>query len=1104
MEIKINPNWSATGYVKQEGTYAAYQVGNPTPSSFWFFSSKQFFVNQKLRITQGTNVSICEVVEVYSSFILSWNVIVRRIQGSPNLQTITQIDLVEDDQEFYLDGTIDLALNLRILDLKELKRSSPFTKTIEVPFTENNNKIFSQIFNVNVSEGFNPKKKSDCVITDGGVLISSGYLQVQTIDLPNKLYKCIFYGENKNLFDDIGDKYIFGNRDATEDINLDNLIHNKLKVDMDKAWSGTQDYGYGLFTTTTDVYTLDYMKGQSYHIGVEPQKWKPLIRAKAVFDAIFSKWGYTYESDFISLDLRFKDMFVLPSIEPPLGEVILKYSQTDPPTPWTITAGVDNTIPLYVQTKDDWGNKYDYGTNRFLVPYTDTWRVGLELSIQPRSTVWFGGTTASAAQRDANIDTGEIGVKIYRRGVLIDRQIIIPIAGRPRFQPPRPGGGPQGQGASPANYGYDPIGFQRIVITSLLLNNRINQGDELEFFVKITRSQFATYNVIGKYGANDAVDSISLQNDAITTNVVSLFNGIKQSDFIGDMFKMFNLYIKPDKQNPRKFLIEPRDDFYRKGKVISNLEYDVNSVEISYLNDLAAKKYIFSYAKGEDEFNKSFSQKNRDRVYGDAIITLDNDFLTNEKKITLSGTPTMVGVADATNNIFLPNLKGAPVKDKMRYFYYGGMIQTNQVFKYLLYQTNITDAAIFTYSTYPGWSMFKVFNEPTSDSLVFAENSSGDKELSLYYNYYENEIETYAEPGSHILSLDVKMNTKVFSSIDYNDIYYFEVNGNPQYYILLSIENYKPDQTEMVKMKFMTYYDFRSNKPKRSRPVWDIPATGIGDIGNTNPRSGIDLRPIDGGGVGSGNGGIKWGGVGSINGGVYAGEDIAAAGNNKNILVVGDRITIGEGKKNIFAFGEDVGLINADNIITFGGKGKTFSNPNTFNLNDLNMVLGKTSGTGSTPESGMMVYTGDAIKVYTEAGTWSSISLTQSGTGDVNVYKSWTYSTTAISEFSTASTYYTIMSVIPDQTGDGTLSYQAVISAGSSGDGGSDLSIRIKNSTTTLNDISINLDGGKQIMLSNTIPISFVVGEEIKFEAQNNTQGFKCYSGANLSVIRLK
>ena len=982
MEIKINPNWSSESYIKVNGQFSAYQVGNPTPDSFWFFSSVSFGINERIRITQGTNISICQVTEVtLSPFFLPYNVIVKRITGSPNLQTITQIDSIEDDISFYLDGTIDLALNLRILDLKELKRSSSFTKTIEVPFTENNNKIFTQIFNVNVSEGFNPKKKSDCTITDGGVLISSGYIQVQSIDPANKVYKCVFYGENKNLFDDIGDNYIYGNQDATKDVNIDKLIHNKYKADFDKAWTGVTDYNYGLFTTDTDVYTLNYLTAVgATAVGVEPFRWKPLVRSKAMFDAIFNKWGYTYESDFLTTDERFTEMFVLPSLEPTPGGVILKYKQTDPPTPWTINRGVDEPLQLYVKDIDPWNNKYDFGTNRFTVPYTDTWRASFALTLNVRARVPFPATSTGRTQRNAAIDKGEIGVKVYRRGILIDRIIIRTLSGEIRDTFGGGGGGQGGGGGRTiTSYGYVPIGG-KYSIDGYQFNNRFNAGDELEFFVNIFKSDFATYTVNGNFNFTDnKVDFVALLNDAITTNLISLFNGIKQTDFIGDMFKMFNLYIMPDKLNPRKFLIEPRDDFYRKGTAINNLEWDVNSAQISYLNDLASKKYIFTYTKGEDEFNKSFSQANRDRVYGDAIIVIDNDFLSAEKKVVLSGVSTTLSAADTTNNILLSNLKGAPQKDKMRYFYWGGMINSDEVLKYQFYSASVTNLATYTYSSYPGWSNYSLFADNNSDSLLFAENSSGEKEPSLYYNYYENEIETYADPGSHILTIDVRMNTKVFSSIDYNDIFYLEVNGNPHYYTLLSIDNYKPDQTEMVKMKLMSYYDFRSNKPKRSRPFWDVANGSGGDMPVKNGVIG-DIKP-GGGGISTGNGGIKNGGVGVVNGAVIAGTDVALAGNNKNILAIGDKITIAEGVSNTFIFGENGGLVTSSNVVSFGGGGKTFSTPDTFNFNSYNPVLEeKDPDTITYPVDGMLAYSGTAsgIKVY-GGGTWSNLPSGSSG-----------------------------------------------------------------------------------------------------------------------------
>jgi len=118
------------------------------------------------------------------------------------------VDLYDDEP---------LPLTKEIKDLYEPDKSqSDFTKTIKIPGTQNNDKIFSNIFDINHSviatsqftSDFNPNLKVNCILLKDGIPQIKGYLQLTNIILLDE-YKCdyevIVIGRNANLFQDLGD-----------------------------------------------------------------------------------------------------------------------------------------------------------------------------------------------------------------------------------------------------------------------------------------------------------------------------------------------------------------------------------------------------------------------------------------------------------------------------------------------------------------------------------------------------------------------------------------------------------------------------------------------------------------------------------------------------------------------------------------------------------------------------------------------------------------------------------------------------------------------------------------------------------------------------------
>jgi len=116
-----------------------------------------------------------------------------------NDKTLANIDLFEDTA---------IPLNFTILDVREPeKRKTNFSKTIRLPGTKNNNKLFNHVYEISGNSKFNPNLRTEVVILQDGVQVIRGNMQLKRINVFNNNdieYEVIITGDFTSLFADIG------------------------------------------------------------------------------------------------------------------------------------------------------------------------------------------------------------------------------------------------------------------------------------------------------------------------------------------------------------------------------------------------------------------------------------------------------------------------------------------------------------------------------------------------------------------------------------------------------------------------------------------------------------------------------------------------------------------------------------------------------------------------------------------------------------------------------------------------------------------------------------------------------------------------------------
>ena len=144
---------------------------------------------------------------------------------------------------------VDIPLNYTILDVRQPeKRKTNFSKTIVLPGTKNNNRIFNHIYEIGADSTFNPNIRKEALILQDGVQVMRGNLQLIKI---NKLssgdyqYEVLIQGDFSSLFADIGVAKI-------NDLDFTEWQHTWNITSIANSWDGLC-YNKGALVSTHDI-----------------------------------------------------------------------------------------------------------------------------------------------------------------------------------------------------------------------------------------------------------------------------------------------------------------------------------------------------------------------------------------------------------------------------------------------------------------------------------------------------------------------------------------------------------------------------------------------------------------------------------------------------------------------------------------------------------------------------------------------------------------------------------------------------------------------------------------------------------------------------------
>ena len=547
-----------------------------------------------------------------------------------------QLDLFEDED-------IKLSNNITgLFDIGQLP--SDFTRTITLPGTKTNNAFFEHVYDISIDSPFlfATNIKVPAYFDFDSVYLSQGYLQLNKVNvLQNKFidsYEVTIYGTLSSFGRDINRLYL------TDLSSLSQYNHTSSLSNISASWNGNlfngdivypfADYGSGYQFISSDFQTFGI---NDFDGALAVQNFKPAIRVKAVWDAIFEETGYTYSSSFLN-EPFLDDVYMICNnkLKYPIysdvdlegyGKIKIGPISGSGMTDLNLPSGSWVTLPWFNTLSDPQGF-YNNGAYRVEKPTRLSGVLNLNLNVSCSVNNIPGTLSANGTFQMRMLETGSStphSVRALQSYILFFNEL----------QESRTGGiNTTYQLATEFLMDDIPVGNYYFQIRQSP-NSATPPLPVVTVDPDSTTKSFLEIREVKQAADGKVID--------IPSNMPFGTTGIKLIDFITGMQKKFNLVIYPDKTKPNRFIVEPFNTWYKRGEVKDFNRYiNLNeTIEVIPANNLAVNELNFGDTLDQDFIAQQFA-KGANREYGKQYYTDTTNFYSQGKlevKTTFASEP---------------------------------------------------------------------------------------------------------------------------------------------------------------------------------------------------------------------------------------------------------------------------------------------------------------------------------------------------------------------------------------------------------------------------------------------------------------------------------
>ena len=567
--------------------------------------------------------------------------------------------------DLFKDEDIKLSNNVTgLFDLGVLP--ADFTRQITLPGSKKNNAFFEHVYDISVlsPDNFATNVKVPCYIDYQGVYLSQGYLQLNKVNVfANKWidsYEVSVYGSISSFSREVNRNFLTDMTSSLSQYNHTASITNITASWQNDLFNGDIVYPmaeYGqkiLYNPLTNQFGIDDTSGS-----MSVQDYKPAIRVKAVWDAIFQQYGYTYSGSF--MDKPFLNnvyMLCNNQLKYPIinGASIEDYGTFSMAA---ISGATDNQLlltpvklPFYSITSNPSSSLSN--TLEYTLPKASRLKGELKLDVKLVADPTFTGNAVPqfdlVIKTSAGTTVSTVGLNNFNDYFRQIRQANIT------------------QGLNTATNKY--------TISTEWVSDYINPGTYV-FYIQY--SKLGGNGLLDVYLSPDGSTNsylavtkvLNVADNAIINigeNMPFATRGIKQVDFIKGLQKKFNLVMYPSKTVANQFIVESFNDWYNKG-----IRWDFNKyinlddkIEVIPANNFAVNELNFGDTLDGDYISQQFS-KAANRPYGKTFYVDTENFFSQGKfevqttfasspLIHLTGTGASGSISDSnitTNTVFV-------------------------------------------------------------------------------------------------------------------------------------------------------------------------------------------------------------------------------------------------------------------------------------------------------------------------------------------------------------------------------------------------------------------------------------------------------------------
>ena len=549
--------------------------------------------------------------------------------------------------DLYQDEIITLSNNsTQLFDLGQLP--AEYTKQLTLPGSKKNNAFFEHVYDISIVNPylFSTNVKVPCYISYGGIYLSQGYLQLNKVNLyQNKFvdsYEVSIYGAlssfaretNRTFLTDMTSSLSYLNHSAS----FDNITGSwDLQLFSGSVVYPFCEYGQRLqYTPDLPLLGINSPSG-----GLYVQDYKPAVRIRDVWNAIFDQYGFTYSSSFwqqswldnvyllANNQLRypvFSGSFENPSQSIDLeGYGLGKISPVSGSTDTVLTAGVAKALPWTNIQTNPYGNFDSNLVYHLDFPSRLTYNFQLQFEVS-KSGAGYGEPIFNFNVLDGYSNSVVSSVPLTSFNDYMNGIKAYDIS--------------QGNGTGTKTYtlvqqgstDYLPSGSYKFGIT-------YNNSGGSNFKLTIDKGgQLSSYLDIIKAG--NVGEGFSMN---IGGNLPYGTRGIKQIEFITAIQKKFNLVIYPSKTKINEFIVEPFNTWYNKGTTWDFNKYvNLNDkISVTPTNNLAVNTLTFADTLDNDYVSQQF-YKGINREFGKVYYVDTQNFFSQgnfDVKTTLASSP---------------------------------------------------------------------------------------------------------------------------------------------------------------------------------------------------------------------------------------------------------------------------------------------------------------------------------------------------------------------------------------------------------------------------------------------------------------------------------